>query len=136
MAQRWRILRNVANCGTLPRVWRVGPTFRRVATPGHRGQRRAGRDVGERGATGAGARISSAGGLVQARVQAGGTRVRNGQIHGDSDRQPGRSQAECQEFDPPRPLLKTAFPCREGRCVFVESEAKAWCLGLSERVVV
>lgn len=71
MAQHWRILRNVAICGTVLRVGRVGPTFRRWAIPGHRGQRQAGRGVGGRGGRARGGN-PSAGGLVHARVQRGG----------------------------------------------------------------
>jgi hypothetical protein len=36
---------------------------------------------------------------VQAPLQAGRRRIRSGQIHGDSDRQPGRSQTECRRFE-------------------------------------
>ncbi len=60
--------------------------------------------LGRTSRDGRGGEIPIMRGLVQARVQANVAYVESGQIHGAFDRQPGRSQAECREFDPPRPL--------------------------------
>ena len=79
-----------------------------VGAAQRRGQRRAVPPVGDRRGTGAGLEIPIMRGLVQARVQANAERVESGQNHGAFDWQPGRSQAECREFDPPRPLCKAA----------------------------